>query len=288
MADHIDTLLGPAPTETSEPPAAPEPNPAAPTGEPPVADSQQADPGAADAAGKTQTQNLQHALHEERRRRQELQQRLEGFENRWGQTMDRIVTGQTQPQPKAEEVPDPDTDPLGHLQYQNKFMAGKLQQMEQFIGKQSEQQQFVQGLSQVQQKVAADEQAFARANPGYAEAANWVLGRRQAELNAMGYAPHEVQATIAQEAFILSQRAYNEGTTPAAKAWDMAQKLGWKPSAQPQGQSRNDQGQFVAQPTSLAGTGGAPVKAEVGLSDDLSSMTSKDFDQVFERMMKGS
>jgi hypothetical protein len=284
--EHIDTLLGPAPTETAAPDVVESTTTADPS--PDVVDRTITAPAAPDAPPQDgKAQNLQHALHEERKRRQELQQKLEGFENRWGQTMDRIVQGQTQPPAKPDAIPDPDVDPLGHLEYQNKFLANKLQQVEQFIGRQNETQQFAQGLSQVQQRVAADEQAFAKDNPGYAEAANWVMSRRQDELNAMGLAAHEVRGVVAQEAFALAQRAYAEGTTPAAKAWDMAQKLGWKPANAAAAQ-RDDQGRFVAQPTSLAATGGAPVKADVGLSDNLSEMSSKDFDAMFAKMMKGS
>jgi hypothetical protein len=275
--DRIDHMLGPA--ELPEPPAEPPVEaPEEPSEEiEPQEITLEAEPSTEEPPKRKRT--MLDDLREERSRRQELQHKIQTMEAQW-QAFMAGQQGAVQPKP-SEATPEPEPnkedDPLGWFEYQNRVLNERLARIEASSKQSAEANQQLGQFQQFQSKVAADEAAYAKQNPHYKDAALYVMGRRKAELEALGLAPHEVQYNLANEVAQVAGRAYASGKNPAEFAYEMALKLGYKPKT----------GDAVVElPTSLAQASAAP-SGKVSARSDLSKMSDADFDKLFQRMSGG-
>jgi hypothetical protein len=154
------------------------------------------------------------ALHAERSKRKELEQRLAALEGK----MDA---------PKDEEQPpqwvDPLVDPEGfrkYDEYRTRQLSEKIERQEQERQQQWQQQQRF-------EKAARLEAEFAQKTPDYQEAVQHLHQRRVTDLRAQGMSDAEVAAQIRQDANAVFDAAEQLGWNPAELLYQNAVRAGY-------------------------------------------------------------
>lgn len=217
------------------------------------------------------------ALHEERNRRRELQQRIETLQAQQEQR-DRIIeqrlaalTQAQQPQPPAF-----DENPAEHLRHQLQAVQQGQQATAQQIQQWQQAQQAEQQRQALAQRVTADETDFQQQAPDYFDAVKHLAQVRVRELVAFG---HDVESARQQSVQELQQHAYwcaANGKNPASIAYELAKARGFsgKPAAPSAAESFQVQKRGVAAARSLGSGGAASGKPSV---EALLSMSDEDF-----------
>ncbi len=181
----------------------------------------------------------QQALSEARAEAKAMGEKIERMNQRFEDTI-RLLQGQRPPaeQPKPPSLPDAEQDPVGHM----KARFDRLEQaMNGMIGMQQ------QGVGQMQtvQAINADEMAFKAQHQDYDQALNFVRARRAQELTeVMGMTAQQAAQTMAQEELLIASNAMRRNESPAAVAYKLAQRWGYKNGAGKVDQS--DQAQAAA------------------------------------------
>lgn len=157
------------------------------------------------------------ALHAEREARKALQKQLEELQA-WKQSQE------NPPEPEPQYV-DPIEDPEGFKRYDEHRQKKLETQFEQF---QQQQQRQAQQQSRLRE-AAMLEQEFAAKTPDYQNAAEHLHNARLRELQMQGYAQHEAEAQIAQDATRLFVAAKAIGMNPAQLLYMRAQEAGYTP-----------------------------------------------------------
>jgi hypothetical protein len=209
----------------------------APEGDPAAGDAAQADKAA------QQPKMVPHqALHEERRARQETEQRLaeerkskQILEQRMNLLLERYVNPQQQQtaqQQPAQQAPDINTDPVGHLKFELAQRDQVLQALVQAVSGQSQHVQQNQAVSQLAARASAMEREFSAQTPDYQQAYEHLVDGRRRELVAAGWNdPGEIQAFMAREAIQLAHNALEKGMNPAAVVYELAKIRGYQPKS---------------------------------------------------------
>lgn len=211
------------------------------------------------------------ALHEERQRRKELQQRIEAAEAQRQRDMQileqRLQALQSPPQP----LPSVDDNPvanfdrrIGQLSEQQEQVLRTMQESQ----ARQEQQQQIQRLASV---VQTNEAQFVKSAPDYTDAVNHLREVRKQELMVLTgademQAAEMVQNELMQTAFKLAAA----GKNPAEVAYNLAKARGYVVKTQTGAQKIEAQQKVGAASRSL-GTGGAVnnrLTAEALLSMD--------------------
>lgn len=239
-------------------------------------DPDPAEPEPAEAEGR-QDKVPFHALHEERTKRKEIQDKLDAqsqhmarMEGRFQQVIQGLQQAQQPPQPRPPTVEE---DPIATL----RALAAEREQQQAY----SQQEQT---RAQFEAHVGGLEQQYMRTNPDYPEAAAYLQQRRDADLQAMGITDAgRRHAALWQEAAGLAANAIQAGKNPAEVAYNLARSWGYQPKAQRQAPAEQrieaaQRGQQASQ--SLSGGGGT---APGGLTlEALARMSDEDFAKVPE------
>ncbi len=193
------------------------------------------------ADGQTRPQMVPHAaLHEERLRRQETEQRLaeankarQTIEERTNLLLQRYAAPQpsTPAAPVAPAVPALDADPVGHILGRQAQTEALLSQIVQAVVGQDQQAQAANNASSLRMRAESMEREFARETPDYPAAATHLLEARRQELMAAGWTdPAEIQQMLAGEAQGLAINAINRNENPAAIVYKLAKLRGYAPA----------------------------------------------------------
>lgn len=258
-----------------------------------------------------QTIPLQELLYE-RRRRQELEKKLDDqgsnlalINQRLQSSMQRQQQEEARlrQQQEAAERPDEDDDPLGHANWRINQVERQLKglgtmarqgvDLHRSLVQQNEQQSIVQQSQSLQDR-------FARDNPDYWDAYNFLIGTRRQELQAMGYDQQAADQVIDNEKSMIVQNAMSTGqdgkfagwqNNPAQVVYELAKQRGYAAGGAPQAavnpaaqQRVNRLAAGVRSATGTGGgrsTGGAPASLE-----SLAEMTDAEFDR-FRRQNPG-
>ena len=229
------SLSAPEPTPAPEPEAVPATTPAAasapapsPAAPPPVAESPQV-PLA--------------ALHEERRKRAEIEAERQQLRAQLEQFQRAIQQAQA-PQP-----PDPEQDPVGYLAFQNQQLQARIQQMDEWRAQQERERQAQTQYATLTQTVAAAEQSFRAKTPDYDQAAAYALQMEDKRLSAFYPDPGVRTQVLRTEAAQLLAQLVREGRDPAEGLYQMAKNMGYAAPA------------AAAAPASPAAQAAAPAPA---------------------------
>lgn len=215
------------------------------------------------------------ALHEERAERRRLRDEMQQMRAQQDALVQRILQSQQQqPAQHAPQIPDFNTDPVGHLRAQNDLLQRQLREVTGYLGAQDQQaQQWTQQQAaqhQLMQTLTADEQRFRTRAPDYDAAAAFLQNSRAAEYRALGMTnPMEIQQALQADIAAMVNIAQRNGTSVAESAYNLAKARGYKAAQPAAGASQGAvqqqdnaarlaavaQGQQHAQ--SLSGTGGA-------------------------------
>jgi hypothetical protein len=290
MSELLNSLNGTAPDksfsdELAAASAAFEAEQPAPAPEAPVETAPEPEPEAAAPQGEVQESPAPpekqdrtvplKALQEERQKRAELERRIAMLEGR--------VQQQPQETEQEEEVPDPETDPIGALKYTRQ----KLDEMRQ----QSEQQAYIQQLNQIASRAEAE---FSQTTPDYIPARNFLRQGRIKELQMFGVPGEQIPVIIANEERQLVQAALQQRRNPAEVVYEIAKARGHGVQAAPP--------PVVAAPDPVAKTelqaakqavapsvssGGKPPKGEL-TPEALLNLNGAAFDAAWNKMFKGN
>src|SRR5262245_42101486 len=204
--------------------AAPEP-PAAP---PPVtpADAPQAPPPPAEKP-EVQATVPQAALHEERKRRQEAEEKSRQIELLNARMEERFrafrdaMAPPRQQQPQAP--PDPNRDIFGavqHMQAEQRATRAEIDHYKRQIQQEDQ-------LKQLKQWASDAEAAYVRDNPDYYTALNHLRQARARELQVWGMTPSAIGQQLQHEENQLLARAAAERRNPAQMAHELARQRGY-------------------------------------------------------------
>ena len=185
----------------------------------------------------------QGALHEERKRRQEAEERARQYEllnarmeERFRAFRDAVTPLRQQQQPQAP--PDPNRDIFGavaHVQAEQRQTRAEIENYKRQI--QAEDQ-----LKQLRQWGSDAEATYMRDNPDYYQALNHLRQARANELRVWGMSPSAIGQQLQHEENQLLARAAAERRNPAEMAHELAKQRGYVKAAprQEQGQQQGN------------------------------------------------
>ena len=206
------------------------------------------DPDDYDFGAETQS-NAEHrvpygALAKERATRRELERKLAELEAskaadgaRADERMKLLLAAAQGPQvaapaPVEDPLPDLDTDPIGHFKALSERQSGKLEALSAAVRAFEEQQRQEAQLADLRNWGAAQEQAFAKEEPTYNEAMNFLRQQRADELSKLGITDPVQQAQVlGQDLHAIAQQTRMVGGDFARTLYALAQARGFKKAA---------------------------------------------------------
>ena len=227
-------------------------------------------------------------LMEERGRRKEAQARLEEMEARFADFQRRTqeyLQQATQPQPEAEPPPF-EADPLEHLRQQQERLNQTLQMTQRQLAERELAQRQAAQWHAMREGVSQAEQAFVKSKPDYYDAVNFLRDQRTAQYKQAGVPDPQIPALLQRDAVTLAQTAASLGRSPAQFAYETALGLNYRAAAPAPAPEEVAQ-KAAAAPKSLGGTSGRGDASRPDLSD-ISRMSDKEFNALFDKMMTGT
>jgi hypothetical protein len=265
-------------------PEAVEPAPAASTE--PGAAAKPGDKGAKPPSGYVP----QAALHEARKEGQELRERMARMETLWQQSQAerRQEAARVQQQAQQGQIPDFDSDPIGHLRAQNAILEQNMRQMQGQSQESMRQQEEARQTHAMLENYAAQTREFAKTAPDRDDAYQFLVDHRDKELQALGFAdPVQRQARLQYEEGFIAANAMRQGLNPAAAMYEAAKLRGYVKKGSAVGDERLARivkGQKNS--ASLGAVKGAG-EGDGGLSlEALASMSGEEFDKAWEKARK--
>lgn len=160
------------------------------------------------------------ALHEERTRRKEMQSEID--------RMKAIINEAYQArQPKPEPPPSFDDDPAMNLKYQTEALRSETEAMKQHLQRQAEQSQQQAYSNQLIDHYRSSAVEFAKTNPEFTEAYNYLLKQRSDEYLAAGYQQEELGQYLIGDEFSIVDKAVKDGVNPAERILALAKARGF-------------------------------------------------------------
>lgn len=243
------------------------------------------------------------AFHQERERRKAVERELAEYREKFARGDERLrllseamqkapqAPAAAQAAPEPEAVPDPNEDIFGYVKHLEKQLADVRsghQQMTEAQKKQAEEDRAETETREIVGSYQRDIQRYAAAEPAFADAYQYLVQGRVAELKLYGLDDRQAiaQANADELAFVRS--AVQRGVSPAEQAFALAKARGFvakapEPAAPPapaaetpaERQARLAAGQAASK--SLSGAGGGPA-GEITL-EMLATMSEADFEK---------
>jgi hypothetical protein len=230
------------------------------------------------------------ALHEERTKRQELEQEAQQLRQQMQQLLAQqqaAQRAQLQAQQDAE-IPDPDVDPIGFIKAKEAQFNARLEQLQNGHVQQPQVQQLE---AQVMQEAAVlapmlgeIEGRFTETTPDYPQAFDHVMAAVDQNMRAQHPGINEQQLGMLRTAALvtLAKQCQSNGVSPAAYVYQRAQAMGYQPASRA---PRKEP------PTSLSNAHGstrAPDERSSVHASDISNMSEAEFDQYWNNMKRGA
>jgi hypothetical protein len=135
--------------------------------------------------------------------------------------------------PKAPEIPDINSDPIGHFQAKQAELERKLQEAESWRKQTQQVTQQQEVLQKIGTEVSRLEQEFAKSTPDYHQAQQHLFASWAQEAQALGASPEEAIRFWSMQ---IVQRAGQQNKNPAQVAYELAKQRGYL-GAQPKPQA---------------------------------------------------
>ena len=143
-------------------------------------------------------------------------------------------------QPKAPEIPDINTDPIGHFQTKQAILEKQLEEARGFQQQQVQMTQQQNHLQKIGAEVSRLEQEFAKVTPDYTQAQQHLFNTWAQEAQLLGRQPEEAIKFWSMQ---IVQHAAQQNKNPAQVAYEMAKQRGYTGAApKPQAQTQQPQG----------------------------------------------
>lgn len=180
------------------------------------------------------------ALHEERELRKAEKKRADEATEKFIKLQSRLDTlteiakaGLQQPkqEPAAPQIPDINTDPVGHFRALREQDRRELDALKSKLSEQESRGAQVNNVQRITQIAQAQEAEFVKANPDYNAASAHLLNLREAQLIAFGITDPAERANIRnQDAVTIATTALAQNRNPAQVVYEMAKASGYKPA----------------------------------------------------------
>ena len=232
-----------APSSAPAAPAAPEGAPvggeaAAPAAAPEAAPGEVVDPEAdAGSPDDNKGKFVRHgAFHQERERRKAVEKELTELREKYARGDERLrllneAMQARQPgaaQPEAPVAPpNPDEDIFGYVQ----ALKAELDALKGGVQQETARQRQEREVGAVINDYKADLNRFASTEPTFADAFNHVMRSREAEYAALGVAPDQIKAALAQDELQIAISARQQGVSPAERIFQIAKARGFASKA---------------------------------------------------------
>lgn len=166
------------------------------------------------------------ALHEERRKRQEIESNFRQLQQNQAVLEQRYQQLWQAQQPQAK-VPDKNEQPLEYFDHTLSQTQHELQQMREWHQSQANMQAQQQQAHNLATWARNEAQAFAADKPDFKGAYEHVLQLRAKEFQAMGVPTHEIAPRIAHYELGLFYQAHQAGRNPGEIVYEMARATGY-------------------------------------------------------------
>lgn len=254
----------------------------------PEPEQPEAEEGESENEGQFARKAALKALREERDEARRAQQAMEArYAADMAKLNERLAiiaqqTTQRQEQPKAPEIPDINTDPIGHFQAKQAYLEEQLREARGFQQQQVQMTQQQAHLQKIGAEVSRLEQEFTKVTPDYPQAQQHLFNTWAREAQVLGVSPEEAVRFYSMQ---IVQRAAQQNKNPAQVAYELAKERGYagaqpKPQtqpAQPQGPNLDtiQKGLAASKSTSVA-PGKAPPSGTPTI-EALLAMDDEDF-----------
>ena len=208
----------------------------------PEQEQPEAEEGESENEGQFARKAALKALREERdaahRARQEMEARYAADMAKANERLAAILQNATQrqaEQPKAPEIPDINTDPIGHFQAKQAYLEEQLREARGFQQQQVQMTQQQAHLQKIGAEVSRLEQEFTKVTPDYPQAQQFLFNTWAREAEVLGVSPEEAVRFYSMQ---IVRSAAQKNENPAQVAYKLAKDRGYagtqpKPQAQP-------------------------------------------------------
>jgi hypothetical protein len=206
-----------------------------------------ADKTAAEAAakGKAEQQKLvpHEALHEARLENKALRKELQDMKQVVAQGDEKLkkfmegVTKETTKGPKFED------DPAGNLKHENEELRKTIGEVQAKIEKQEGAEQQQARLNQHANYVSAREREFAKENPDYFQASEFVAALWRDEFTEAGFNEADVPKLVFGKALAITTQATQAERDPAAAIYKIAKRYGFAAKQQEKAEEKKPDGE---------------------------------------------
>lgn len=135
--------------------------------------------------------------------------------------------------PPEVVAPDPNVDPLGSMFHRLDQVNKTVADLQKQLLEQQTQQKQIEAFNNFQRQVTALKDEFAKTHTDFDAAYKHLRDARTADLKAFGMPDADIQKTLFQEEFNLSQACVGSMKNPAEAIYEMAKRHGYQPKSQP-------------------------------------------------------
>jgi len=228
------------------------------------------------------------ALQEERERRKAAEAATRQAELNQARLDERlkIINDRLNPPTKPREIPDPDKDALGAL----KATTEEIKLFREFQQRQQDETQQRNYAQDIMARASSAEAEFMKQNEDYGVASVFLKKSRQAELEAIGKQPLEIQQILTQEGLLLADAALKQGKNPAELIYNLAKSRGYsrqttvvaaQPVTDAEKLAKIAEGQKAN--TSLGNVNATPPKPQMS-GKDLLAMDDEQFEKWLDKL----
>lgn len=229
----------------------------------------------------------------ERNRRKQIEQEAKEERERWQKRFDDLLKAQGKPEEKAkaaDEIPDPDTDPVGAVRWAREQIIQQQQERTQQTEAQRQEQEQREASMRLLQEANEEFAAAESGDPSVRQAYDALVKSFAAEAKAYRMSPQQTQQYLQQTEFQHIAYAKQAGIPIADYIMGLASARGWAPQAETPAQQQDNAQQAEAnrdaarrKSTTLSNGGGAPGVSDSLTAEDILSMSDKEFDALIAK-----
>lgn len=210
-----------------------------------AADKAAADKTAEAAKGKAEQQRLvpHEALHEARLENKALRKELESMKQvvtQGDEKLKKFMEGMTKEVAKGPKFED---DPAGALKHENEELRKGLSEVQARLEKQDGAAQQHDRLNQHANYVSAREREFAKENPDYFQASEFVAALWRDEFTEAGFNEADVPKLVFGKALAITTQATQAERDPAAAIYKIAKRYGFAAKQQDKAEEKKPDGE---------------------------------------------
>lgn len=173
-------------------------------------------------------ENLRKGIKEERTEKSQLKREIEDMRSKFSslETMKSEIEDYRRSKKEEAALKEYQENPAAFLLKRQDELSSKLEGL---TKEQQEQHEAQARLQTFESLVRTQAQAYAKENPAYNDAVQFVMNRRFHEYDILGIDPEVREAYFHNESIQLSNQALQQGKNPAEVVYKLAETWGFKP-----------------------------------------------------------